>query len=77
MKLLSKLSILVKSLARSPRPQRKREGRASAVDDPPKAQAEPGTSAVERDLEGNRVADLLERRLASSELDSQPNAKGD
>ena len=79
MKWFNKLSVLVRSLARGPRPQRHRGGEAAPAGETADPGAVPAKAIAGRrdDLEKERVADLLQRRLVSSELDSQPGEKGD
>jgi hypothetical protein len=75
MKLLSKLSTLIQSVARGStgeRPERPADGPAV---DPLDAEPAPPAHAA-RDLEDNRVADLLQQKFASSKT-SQQSQKGD
>ena len=77
MKLLTKLSTLIKAMARGPAQQPSK--RAPVPDDVPDTELAAGASAVEQDqpLEGGRVADLLQRKLASSETNPRQREKGD
>jgi hypothetical protein len=79
MKWFNKLSVLVRSLARGPQPQRRQAGRAAPAGETAEPGAVPAKTIAGRadDLEEERVADLLQRRLVSSELDSQSGDKGD
>ncbi|MBL7200795.1 MAG: hypothetical protein ISS56_11645 [Anaerolineae bacterium] len=79
MKWFNKLSVLVRSLARGPGPQRYRGAKTAPGDEPVVPEAVQAEAIAERadDLEEERVADLLQRRFVSSELDSQPGEKGD
>jgi hypothetical protein len=79
MKLLTKLSTLIKAAARGPTQQRPREPRVPTPDSLPDVEAAQATSIVEQEqpLEGGRVADLIQRKLSSSGPASQQGEKGD
>ena len=79
MKLLTKLSTLIKAVTRGPAPQRPRKPQAPTPSDLPDVEAAPQTTIVEQQepLEEGRIADLLQRKLDSSEPGSQQREKGD
>ena len=85
MKLLSKLSTLVKAMARGlAQPSSSEVSTPSSTPtstpgDLPPAELAEGNAAIEQDqpLEGGRVADLLRRKLASSEPNPRQREKGD
>jgi len=72
MKLLGKLSVWVKSLVRGPAISPQRKVKIPSHAELPGEPAEPDASSTQRDLEGGRVADLLQQKLKRSQL-----SKGD
>jgi hypothetical protein len=83
MKLLTKLSNLIKAVARGPARQPPWEKRVPEPNGVSYVEAEPEATTVEQEqpLEQGRVADLLQQKLArptgKSESSSQPREKGD
>ena len=83
MKLLTKLSNLIKAVTRGPAQRTPRERHVPEPNSLPHVEAELEAPAVEQEqpLEQGRVADLLQRKLARptgrSESNSQPREKGD
>jgi hypothetical protein len=87
MKLLNKLSTLIQAVARGPASKPSKapaDAPASGKASSEQAQqanveqtAQPARTAQPHSLEGDRVADLLQQKLTSSETASQENEKGD
>ena len=79
MKLLSKLSTLIKAVTRGPAVQPPSKARVPPPDALPSVQVSPEASSVEQEpaLESGRVADLLQRKLTSPDTGSQQSEKGD
>ena len=84
MKLLKKLSMLARSLARGTRPRQTKDAKPSPSDVPPQAYTEEGLPIADREydhgqgekLEWGRVADLLRDKLNDTEARSSQDGKG-
>jgi hypothetical protein len=79
MKLLSKLSALISAVARGPANRRSGRKRTPLPDVQPPAPpaAAPPSAEQKPALEGGRVADMLQRKLATSEPNPPQQEKGD
>jgi hypothetical protein len=79
MKLLNKLSTLIKVMARGPVGQKADHEPAFMPDapSPVRTAPEPSSGEQEQALEEGRVADLLQRKLTDSDVYPQQREKGD
>jgi hypothetical protein len=79
MRLLSKLSNLLKAVARGPASRQRDRKEAALPDAPSQAPFSVQSSDVEREsnLEEGRVADLLRSKLTAPDADQQQREKGD
>ena len=79
MKLLSKLSTLIKAVTRGSTGRPSSKARVPSPDALPSVQVSPEAASAEQEpaLESGRVADLLQRKLASSDTGSRQSEKGD